>query len=317
MFVRIVLISAAAALFGGCGQPEEPARIGVLLWPPYELAYLAEAEDLLPDERFRLIDYQTPAEVLRAYRNGLIDGFFLTTQYAIGDHPDRPGTRIIHAINRSDGGDSLLAREGIESLDELAGRSLALEAGPLGAYMLQRVFDHCQLERPDLDLHFIDTPGHVDAFAGGRVDAVITYEPFRSRVKAAGGHDLFTSADIPGEIVDVLYVSGHLIEERHADLVGFVRGLEQARQLLEKQPESALPVMAERHRLSTEEFARALQGVQLYDLEQNLELLDGDPPLLAEMIARQTEVLRRTGMTVPERPRYARPDARIVIEAQP
>ncbi|NEZ05077.1 ABC transporter substrate-binding protein [Wenzhouxiangella sp. XN201] len=314
---RIVLVCAAALLIGACTQPEEPIRIGVLLWPPYELAHLAEAEGLMPPGRIRLIDYQTPAEVVRAYRNGLIDGLFLTTQYALSDYPDRPGTRIIYAINESKGGDSLLTRPGLDSFEDLKGKTVALEAGPLGAYILQRVLDLSKLERGDLKLRFIDTPGHVDAYTSGEVDAVITYEPFRSHVLEAGATELFSSRDIPGEIIDVLYVSGQLLENRSEDLVQFIRALDEARRLLETRPEQALPVMAQRHQMAPEAFAGALAGASLFNLEENMKLLGGERPVLAEKTRSQFEVFRRAGMQQSESMDFAEPDARIVRKVMP
>jgi NitT/TauT family transport system substrate-binding protein len=312
---RIVLICVAALLIGACTQPEEPARIGVLLWPPYDLAHLAQAEGMIPLERFRLIDYQTPAEVVRAYRNGLIDGFFLTTQYALSDYPDRPGTRIVHVINESAGGDTLLVKPNILSLEGLRGKTVAVEAGPLGAYMLQRILDHGQLRRDELELRFIDTPGHVDVYVSGEADAVITYEPFRSRILEAGARELFSSREIPGDIIDVLYVSGQLLEKRSADLVQFVSALDEARRLLETRPEQALPIMAQRHRMAPELFEQALAGASLFNLEESRDLLEGERPKLSQRIRNQLEVFRRAGMEQPEDRDQAKPDASIVRRA--
>lgn len=312
---RIVLALGMALLIGACSPPQESVRIGILLWPPYDLARLAQAEGFYDPDRIQLIDYQTPAEVVRASRNGLIDGFFLTTQFALGDHPGRTDTRIIYIIDRSQGGDTLLARPGLDSLEQLNGKRIALEASPLGAYMLQRVLDHAGLTRSDVDLHFVDTPDHVDAYTRGTVDAVITYEPFGSRVVEAGAHELFSSRDIPNEIVDVMLVSEALIEERRQELVDFVRGLEQARELLEARPEHALPIMARRHDMDTATFARTLESVSLVSLEENLELLSGERPKISAWIEKQIEVFERAGIWQPGQPAAATPDPRIVEEA--
>lgn len=314
MNCRIAIAFAMILMVGACSPPQEPVRIGILLWPPYDLARLAQAEGFIEPDRIQLVDYQTPAEVVRAWRNGLIDGYFLTTQYALGDDPGRPDTRIIHIIDESTGGDSLLARPGLDSLEQLKGKRIALEAGPLGAYMLQRVLDHAGLTRDDVDLHFVDTPDHVRAYASGQVDAVITYEPFGSRVADAGARKLFSSRDIPNEIVDVLYVSGALIEERGHELVSLVRGIERARKLLKSRPEHALPIMAERHGMDTATFARTLEGVTLLGLEENLELLSGEQPALSAWIEKQIEVFKRAGMWQPGTS-TATPDPRIVKRA--
>ncbi|MEX2499981.1 MAG: ABC transporter substrate-binding protein [Wenzhouxiangellaceae bacterium] len=315
MHWRIAFVFAMILMVGACSPPQEPVRIGILLWPPYDLAVVARAEGFIDPEQVQLIDYQTPAEVVRASRNGLLDGFFLTTQYALQDHPAGQDARIVYIIDHSEGGDSLLVRPGVDSLAQLKGKRIALEAGPLGAYMLQRVLDHAGLTRADIDLHFVDTPDHVHAYASGAVDAVITYEPFGSRVAEAGAHKLFSSRDIPNEIVDVLYVTEALIEERGQDLVSLVRGIEQARKLLESRPEHVLPIMAERHRMDTESFARALEGVSLLGLEENLELLSGEQPKLSVWIERQIEVFQRAGMWPPGQPSVATPDPRIVDRA--
>ncbi|MFU8832342.1 MAG: ABC transporter substrate-binding protein [Wenzhouxiangella sp.] len=315
MKCRIAFAVAILVLAGSCSPPQEPVRIGILLWPPYDLARLAQAEGFMHPDRIRLIDYQTPAEVVRAARNGLIDGYYLTTQYALRDHPGGPDARIIHIIDHSTGGDSLLVRPGLDSLEQLKGKRIALEAGPLGAYMLQRVLDHSGLTRADMELHFVDTPDHVHAYASGEVDAVITYEPFVSRVTEAGARELFSSRDIPNEIVDVLFVSMSLIEERGQDLVALVRGIERARKLLESRPEHALPIMAERHGMDTAIFARALQGVSLLSLEENLELLSGEQPTLSTWIEMQIEVFERAGMWQLGQPWAATPDPRIVERA--
>lgn len=312
---RIALALGMALLIAACSPPQEPVRIGILLWPPYDLARLAQAEDFFGPDRIQLIDYQTPAEVVRAFRNGLIDGFFLTTQFALGDHPGHTDTRIIYIIDQSKGGDSLLVTPEVDSLEQLKGKRIALEASPLGAYMLQRVLDHAGLSRSDVDVQFADTPDHVDAYTRGTVDAVITYEPFGSRVVDAGAHELFSSRDIPNEIVDVLYVSEALIEERGQDLVDFVRGLEQARQLLEARPDHALPIMARRHGMDTATFARTLEGMSLVSLEENLELLSGERPKISAWIEKQIEVFERAGIWQSGRPSAATPDSRIVAEA--
>lgn len=311
---RIVLWLAVALLMGACTRPQEPLRIGTLLWPPYDLAYLAQAKGHFDRERIELVDYQTPAEVVRASRNGLIDGYFLTTQFALGGHAGENDARIVYVIDRSSGGDSLLVRPGIDTLDQLEGGTIALEASPLSVYMLQRMLDRSGMSRGEIELEFVDTPDQVSAYTSGRVDAVITYEPFRSRVLEAGAVEQFSSADIPGEIVDVLFVSDELIENRIDDLVALVRGLEGARQFLASHPEQALPIMAERHVMDPEAFARMLNGMELVDLEENLRLLGGAQPALSDSIETQVKVFERAELRHPGMS-PAEPDARIVEQA--
>lgn len=295
--MRRPLLALLALTLAGCATEDPPLRVGALVWPPYELAYLARERGYFDDRRIELVDYQTPAEVTRAYRYGLIDAFFLTTQFALPSARQLQDSRIAYVIDFSVGGDALLARPDIETLPELAGRRIGVEASPLGGYMLQRVLDFGALSRSEVDLHYVDTPDHVDAYASGRVDAVITYEPYRSRVLTMGATEIFSSRRIPGEIIDVLIVPKATLATREKDLRVFVQGLEKARRFLAEDPETALPVMARREQLSPPLLQQALEGMRLISLEENRRMLTGQDPVLQRLLKQQADVMRRAGLT--------------------
>jgi NitT/TauT family transport system substrate-binding protein len=312
--IRRFLPVLLALLLVGCAAEKPPLRIGALVWPPYELAYLARDRGFFDTDRIELVDYQTPAEVTRAYRYGLLDAYFLTTQFALPGAGQLQDSRIAYVIDFSIGGDALLARPGIENLQDLAGRRIGVEAGPLGGYMLRRALDVAGLSRGDVALRYVDTPDQVDTFAKGAVDAVITYEPYRSRALDLGARELFSSRRIPGEIVDVLMVPNRVMNARQAELRDFVRGLEKARRFLEEHPDEALPVMAQRQQLSPAQLQRALDGTRLISLEENQRLLGGQDSILQTLLERQVEVMRRAGLA-PESPGMGRLiDPRLVAE---
>lgn len=314
--IRRSLPVLLALLLVGCAAEKPPLRIGALVWPPYELAYLARDRGYFDTNRIELVDYQTPAEVTRAYRYGLIDAFFLTTQFALPGAGQLQDSRIAYVIDFSIGGDALLARPGIEDLEGLEGQRIGVEAGPLGGYMLQRALDFAALSRDDVALRYVDTPDQVDTFANGTVDAVITYEPYRSRALDLGARELFSSRRIAGEIVDVLMVPSRVLNARQADLRDFVRGLDKARRFLEEHPDQALPVMAQRQQLPPVLLRRALDGMRLISLEENRRLLGGQDPILETLLERQADVMERGGLA-PESPGMGRLiDPRLVEESE-
>jgi len=290
------LLAGVALLLFACGPERETLRIGVLVWPPYELAYLAQHRGYFDSGEIELVDYQTPAEVIRAFRYGLVDSCLITTQFVLSDRSAAAPARIAYVIDISDGGDALLARPEILSLADLAGRRIAVEASPLGGYMLRRVLDFADLDPEDVELVYVDTPDHVAAYGEGAVDAAITYEPYRSRILQLGAVELLSSRQIPGEIVDGLLVPERVLATRADTLRKFVQALERARLDLLESPEEALRVMAGREQLSPEDLARALEGMELISLEENRRLLAGTSPELVPFLARQAEVMRRAGL---------------------
>lgn len=294
--IRQPVLALLALSLVGCAADDPPLRIGALVWPPYELAYLAQDRGYFDDERIELVDYQTPAEVTRAYRYGLIDAFFLTTQFALPGARQLQDSRIVYVIDFSIGGDALLARPGIDSLPDLADRRIGVEASPLGGYMLQRTLDFAALSRSDVELRYVDTPDQVEAYGNGAVDAVITYEPYRSRVLTLGARQLFSSRRISGEIIDVLIVPRRTLDAREADLRNFVQGLEAARQFLADDPDAALPVMARRQQLSPALLRKALDGMRLITMKENRDMLSGPDPALKHLLKRQADIMQRAGL---------------------
>lgn len=315
--IKRSLLVLLALLLVGCAVEEPPLRIGTLVWPPYELAHLAHSREYFDTGRIKLVDYQTPPEVTRAYRYGLIDAYFLTTQFALPGARQLQNSRIAYVIDFSIGGDALLARPGIENLADLKGRRIGVEASPLGGYMLQRVLDFAGLSRADVELQYVDTPDHVGAFADGTVDAVITYEPYRTRVLTQGATELFSSRQIPGEIIDVLIVPNAVMAAREADLRDFVHGLEKARQFLDTNPGEALPIMAEREQLSPGLLKRVLEGMRLMTLAENRDMLSGSNSSLQLLLERQADVMRRANLAPETAGIKQLIDARLVEETEP
>lgn len=291
----LVLILVALSL-GACDKPRDPVRIGLLVWPPYELAYLARARSYYDQSAIELVDYVTPAEMVRSYRFGLIDAMFTTSQFALANTDTLAASRIVYAIDYSSGGDTLLAHPDIERLADLEGMRVGMEAGPLGAYVVARAFAGTGLSRDDINIVFVDTADQKSAFESDELDAVATYEPTRTKLLQQGARELFNSKAIPLEIIDVIIVKDHVIAERSSDLANFVQGVDRALQQFRAEPEKAAEIMVTRERLSIDEFLLAMDGTHLFSLEDNRKLLSGEDPRLLEGLATQREVMEEAGL---------------------
>lgn len=277
--VRVFFVLLTALLLIGgcrCERPQEsrPLRVGLLVWPPYELAVLAREKGYIGPEDVRLMDYRSPAVVTRAFRNGTVDAIFVTTHYFVELEAKRPGNVVIFATNVSDGGDSVLAHEA----GSLEGKRIGVEASPLGAYVLDRALQSQGLSRRDVKLVPVDIPQQEEALLQGRVDAVVSYEPVRSRLLEAGAVEIFDSSSIPDEIVDVLVTRKETLKEMKPQLRALVEGWLRAREDFIDDPLAAARLVADREGLSPEEFVAAMRGASLPDRERNFELLSSVLP---------------------------------------
>lgn len=301
--VPVALVLGLLALCPACIKGrQEPLRIGVNAWPPFELLYLAREKGYFEAENVEvdLIDFSSYTGILRAYHQGNVDGFFATlNEVQIADNfQDQPVVTLV--VDYSFGGDALVVRSGITDLKGLKGRRIAFEESALGSYALERILTIGGLGPGDVKaVSRLPEEAERD-FHDGTVDGVITYEPGLGRLlRGEGAHVLFSSRDIPGEIVDVMAMRGSVVDSRTDDLRGVLRAWFKAVAYLKEQPMDAAAGMARRHNLTVEEFLQGLQGAHVPDLSENRQLLGTSiaPGKLHRTAARLAEFLVRHGLT--------------------
>jgi NitT/TauT family transport system substrate-binding protein len=109
---------------------------------------------------------------------------------------------------------------------------------------------------------------------------VITFEPVRSQLLRAGARELFSSRQIPGEIVDVLVVRRNLIQQRQRTLCHLLDSYYSALAELRKAPDRAAGILAGPENISPGELAAAWQLMQLPGRDEGLAMLrDGQAGL--------------------------------------
>src|SRR3989442_13407666 len=115
----------------------------------------------------------------------------------------------------------------------------------------------------------------------GWVDAAVTYPPVSFEImQIPGTRVVFSSADIPGEVVDVVALAGEVLERRLDDAARLVRAWGQSLAYAAEHPAEARELMASRERISVEEFGEALAGIQLPSSREERPPLQprGPPP---------------------------------------
>ena len=301
--VSAAFIAGFLALCPACAQgPQEPLRIGVNTWPPFELLYLAREKGFFEDEKVEidLVDFSSYTGILRAYHQGNVDGFFATlNEVQIADNfQDQPVVTLV--VDYSFGGDALVVRDGIHDLKGLKGRRIAYEESALGSYALERILTIGGLGPDDVkSVSRLPEEAEQD-FRQGTVDGVITYEPGLGRLlRSQGARVLFSSRDIPGEIVDVMAMRRSVVDQRAAELRGVLRAWFRAVAYMKEQPSEAAASMARRHNLTVEEFLQGLEGAHVPDLAENRQLMGSSsaPGRLHQTATRLGEFLVRHGLT--------------------
>lgn len=292
--VLMVLTLGGVLWLTACDQATSPRQtlvVGTNVWPGYEPLYLARKLGFFGVPDIKLAEYSSATQVLRAFRNGAIQVAALTLDEALLLRESGIDVCVILITDISNGGDVILVAPGIDDLKNLKGKRIAVENTALGAYVLARALQRAEIALADISVVSREIDEHESAVARQEVDAVVTFEPVRSRLLARGMTEVFDSSMIPGEIVDVLVVRRETLTSRSGQLTLLLEGWFKALRYFEEQPASAAKHMSPRLQMVPNEVLASYQGLLLPGLEENMRALGGPAPSLDGTVARLAEVM--------------------------
>ncbi len=273
---RVAAGALSAGLGGalsGCQAPLPPLRVGSIVFPGYELLFLARELGLLDEQLLRLVELRSNTDTLRALATGQLEAATLTLDELLSARADGVDLRVALVLDQSAGADVVLARPGVGQLRALQGLRIGVEDSATGALMLGAALDAAQLSVEQVHKVVMTLDRSVDAYRIGAVDAVVSAEPWATRLEQLGAQRLFDSSAIPGRIVDVLAVQGSVFERQSPAIRRLVAAHFSALALFRREPVRAHLLLAPRLQLPPEQVPSAFRGLLLPDLAENRRLL--------------------------------------------
>lgn len=272
--IRTLAVPLLCWLLLACAPQEEHVlKLGANNWLGYQPFFTAQANGYLDTEQIAVVELGSATEVIRALANKSLDAAALTLDEALSARVRNGELQIVMVLDFSFGGDVLIARPELEALPDLKGKTIALENTALGALMLDAVLKSAGLAEKDIKIRPVTFDEHASVLQRGEVDAVITFEPVRSRLLAAGYRDLFNSRAIPDTIVDVLVVPSSLIARYPDRLTALIRGYFLAQKLVQEKNPTTIARIGKRTRLGDEAVIAAFEQLKMPGLEENRVLM--------------------------------------------
>lgn len=295
--LRALFLLLPILVTAGClSPPLSPIKLGTNLWPGYEPLYLAREQGYLSEEKVALVELLSASEVMRAYRNGAIDAAALTLDEVISLREAGLRPVIVQVADISNGADVILARPGLEQIQDLRGKRVGVEATALGAYMLSRALALHGMSAADVEIVHLEVNEHHEAWLKGQVDAVVTFEPVRQQLLAQGAVILFDSSMIPGEVVDLLVVREALLKSHRRQIHHLIDAWHRALEYLHQSPEQAAEVMTARIGGSATDVLSGLQQLELPGPKRSSALMSGEPSELQQQAEALAKLMLEQGL---------------------
>ena len=148
-------------------EPETTLRIGTNVWIGSEPLYLARELGRLDPPAVQLVEYPSASEVLRAFRNQAIDGMVISLDELFGLADDGFQPRIVLIVDVSNGADVVVGRRGMRTMQDLKGKSVAVESSALGAFVLSRALALNGMQASDVNVVHLESNEQPSAFEKG------------------------------------------------------------------------------------------------------------------------------------------------------
>jgi NitT/TauT family transport system substrate-binding protein len=296
VFIVVVLLSSISMQV----RASELLRVGTTLWPGYEPIHLAEFMGSYRGHNIRPVDYPSTSEVLRAFKNKTLEVAALTLDEVVSLREVNVPIKIILVCDISNGGDVIVAKPEITTVKELKGKRVAVESTAVGAYVLSRALQLNQLSLSDIKIINMGVDSNISSVEHDRADAYVTYEPIRTKLIHKGLKQIFSSRELPGEIVDVLVVHEAYYISHKAQLNALVSGWFQALETIRADPVKSYQFIADRMKITSGEVAISFQGLRLPGIEENKKLLGGQSPLLKPTLDKLVELMLKTNLVKKE-----------------
>ncbi|MEY4751860.1 MAG: hypothetical protein RIQ60_4074 [Pseudomonadota bacterium] len=281
---------------GACSVHRQALRVGAQSFPGYETLYLARALGRFADNEIRLLETPSATASLRALAAGVMDGAALTLDEVLTAVDQGQALVVVSVIDESSGADAVLVKPHVAGLNGLRGRVLAVENSATGAVMLDAALAAGGLSVSDVTIRHASIDVHEQLYKSREVDAVVTYEPVRSRLLARGAREVFDSSKVPGRIIDVLAMRRAVIDTHRDAVRQLVHGQLEAcaRWLHDSTPYRN--AVATRLQVQPDELPQVFRGLNLQDREANHRWLGAGGHKLHESARALSAVMLRAGL---------------------
>jgi NitT/TauT family transport system substrate-binding protein len=211
---------------------------------------------------------------MEAFSAGKVDAVTMTNGDALVTGSSGAASVAILINDYSNGNDMIVAKAGIKSIADLKGKKIGVEVGLVDHLLLLKGLESAHMTEKDVKIVNLKTDETPQALKSGQVDAIGAWQPNSGAAlkEVPGSTPIYTSANAPGLIYDVLAVNPKSLTERKADWKKVVKVWFRIASFIkdEKNVDEAAKIMAARVSLAPDAYKKLMGGTAYQDAEGGL-----------------------------------------------
>jgi len=272
-FFCVVLVSSCSK----SNQDAVPIIIGINNWTGYDPFILADETELFKKNNVnvKIKRFATATEEMQAMKNGKIQGagFTLDEVFSLIESGFRG--KVVLVVDYSMGGDMIIGQKNVKSFSKLEGKTIGYEGTVVGEFLLDRALHKNYMKESSIKLINVNADNWLSAFKTKSVDALVCFNPVATiLLNQEEGNLLFSSANIPFEIIDVLLLSDSFYDNNKTAITNILKSWFDALTYLDTNRDKAAEIISSVKSISPEEYKQGLKGLIAPSLKVNNALFD-------------------------------------------
>ena len=275
--MRLRHLLASHAVCAASVLSAAPLKIAYSDWPGWTALAIAEQKGWFKeagvDVELLWFEYGPSME---AFTAGKVDAVTMTNGDALVTGAGGAKNIAIIVTDYSNGNDMIVAKPGIASLKDFKGKKVGIEIGFVEHLLLLNGLKKAGLKESDVELVPTPTNQTPQVLASGQVDAIGAWQPNSGAALKAvpGSKAVYTSADEPGLIYDVIAVSPQSLAQHRAEWVKVAKVWDKIAAYLAdpKTQEDGIKIMAARAGVDPKDYAAFIVGTKLLTLAEGAKV---------------------------------------------
>ncbi len=276
---KVVLITLIFILLGNtaCTPPTQipPSSLKIpwVLWPGWYPILIAQEQGFFQKHGVTVepVFYEVYSDIQGDFISGKLDGGLQTIfEVLVMESQASPANaHVVMITDISEGADAILAGPAIQTVADLRGKKVGVKIGSFAEVLVRRMLEDNGLTINDVVLVDTEPENLLEDLQTAQIDAGHTYEPFISEAQNKGYHTLYSTADAPGLIANVLVFRESVLQDRPEDIRAFIAAWQEAVNWWQQHPEEGNALIARLTGQKPEDIS--LKGIELFNYDKNVQ----------------------------------------------
>jgi len=279
LFILVALVlSACGASNTASGSTKYSGTIHIAssTWTGYALIYLANSKGIWKqhglDVNFK--DIEDPNDRFIALAAGRLEGMASTVDAFARQQSNGVAAVEVFPIDASVGGDGILAKNTIQTVADLKGKTIGVNQGSVSEWFLAQVLEKNGLHLSDVKEQNLTSGAAGAAFVASKLDVAVTWEPWLSKAKArTDGHVLVSSKQYPDLIMDSFAFRKDFIQKYPDTVKDFMKAYYDAFTWMQANQTEALKAIGDAVQESPSDVSADLSTLTLFDLSTGKQVI--------------------------------------------